>query len=55
MASEEKNVCAGCYLSTIVSSRTGRTTGTRGADGTGSTALTTETSVALESKDWGDG
>lgn len=36
------------YLSTIVSSRTGRTTGTSRANGTGGTALTTETSLALK-------
>lgn len=38
------------YLSTIVSSRTRRTAGTSGANGTGSTTLATETSVTLKGK-----
>lgn len=55
--SRRNRVCAGVYflflffyLSTIVSTSTGRTTGTGGADGTVSTALATETSVALQEK-----
>lgn len=55
--SRRNRVCAGFfiyffffYLSTIVSTSTGRTTGTGGADSTVSTALATETSVALQEK-----